>query len=154
MRSPYGFAAASLVAALLASCGGTGRAPAGDDPNRGSDTPEFPGAPSEIIFREQLPFCGEETLEQGGGGRNEKARRCLAEALRKGHAAELVSTSPTVEGDPITTIYRVRRDGDVVLFVDDSEDAFAARPGWSAVTCRELEPVRLAPHGCGAAKPL
>ncbi|MHB8890700.1 MAG: hypothetical protein ACYC65_01490 [Candidatus Limnocylindrales bacterium] len=87
--------------------------------------------------RAPLPACGVENAGQGGPW-NEDGRACFWAAYRGHTPAEFVSTRPTTEGDPITTIYRVLPDGSVEIFIDSTQDRFAGVRGWERLTCRTL----------------
>jgi hypothetical protein len=95
--------------------------------------------PDWVVNRNPLPSCGEERLDQGGA-RDVAARTCLLEAFQEGRAAELISTGPTVEGDPITRYIRVHENGVVELFIDASRDRFGSGR-WERVRCEALVPV-------------
>jgi hypothetical protein len=99
-----------------------------------------PPTPDWVTRRTELPDCGAEQIAQGGLPDRE-ARACLLDAWRESRAAELVSERPSVEGDPITTIYRVHPDGSVDLFVDSTRDRFGSGE-WERLTCLGLRPVR------------
>ncbi|HZL32989.1 MAG TPA: hypothetical protein VFC81_03305, partial [Verrucomicrobiae bacterium] len=50
-----------------------------------------------------------------------------------------VSTSLTTEGDPITSIYRVRDGGQVEIFIDSTHDRYAGLgPRWQQFECPTL----------------
>ena len=65
------------------------------------------------------------------------ARECFWQAYRAQRPAEFVSTRPTTEGDPITTIYRVLGAGRVEIFIDSTQDRFSAG-GWQRLDCTRL----------------
>lgn len=92
--------------------------------------------PSEVAFRKPLPSCGSEVLTRDGGF-NVDGRRCLWDAHEAGRPAEFVSTERSVEGDPVTYIYRVLGPGQVVVFVDTTRDRYGSR-GWEKYTGRAL----------------
>jgi hypothetical protein len=94
------------------------------------------GVPSLVRDRSPLPSCGEETGTQSGS-RNPEARRCFWDAYLAGRPAELISTRPTVEGDPITSIYRILPAGSIEVFVDQRRDRYS-RGGWYRLGCLDL----------------
>jgi hypothetical protein len=98
-----------------------------------------PALPDWIVNRQPLPSCGEEVLEQGQAG-DVEMRTCLLEAYRDGRPAELISTFPTIEGDPITQYIRVHENGVVEIFVDATRDRFGSG-AWERMVCDELTPV-------------
>lgn len=138
-------AAAVLLAAVVgvwSVAGGSSREKTRDRVGHAAD---FPKAPPKVRDREAFPLCGREVLTNERGTQirhNLKARRCLAEAHHEGRPAEFVSTAYTIEGAPITEIYRVRSDRRVERFTDESQNPYAGRPsvyapqpGWSVQTC-------------------
>lgn len=113
---------ATLAAAALTGCG------------------LFAGpAPAWVVDRQPLPSCGEEVLGQGDAG-DAEARSCLLEAFREGRGAELVSTRPTIEGDPVTRYVRVHPNGVVEIFVDATRDRFGSGE-WERLRCERLVPI-------------
>lgn len=96
------------------------------------------GTPTEVVDRSTLPACGYETTSQTDGF-NDDGRRCFWDAYVHGQPAEFISTRPSVEGDPITTIYRMLGSGHVEIFVDSTKDRYGG--GWSKLTCATLDPV-------------
>ncbi|WP_166846048.1 hypothetical protein [Isoptericola sp. BMS4] len=93
-----------------------------------------------FVLRERLPSCG--VVEHGvrGGGIPDDARACLDDAW--GSGAELTVTTPTVEGDPTTTYYRVGGGG-LEIFRDTTADTYGAG-AWRRKTCpgADLEDAR------------
>jgi hypothetical protein len=115
-------AAALLVAVIASGCG------------------LLPSAPPDwVVNRNPLPSCGEETLEQGEL-EDVGARTCLLQAFQEGRAAELISQSVTIEGDPITRYVRVHENGVVEVFVDATRDRFGSGE-WERLRCEALVPV-------------
>ncbi len=96
--------------------------------------------PAEVSGRTELPSCPEERREQGDPP-NAEGRQCLLTAFEEGRPAEFVSTRPTIEGDPITTIYRVWPSAElpVEIFQDATRDRYGSG-AWSYVGCEALEP--------------
>jgi hypothetical protein len=66
-------------------------------------------------------------------------RECFLDAYGTGDAAEMISTGPTVEGAPVTTIIRHLPDGTIEVFYDATADPFATQQ-WSRVECTTLTP--------------
>ncbi|MEV4344690.1 DUF4362 domain-containing protein [Actinoplanes sp. NPDC049596] len=67
--------------------------------------------------------CGTFTLDQGEQLAQD-AGLCLLGAARKGQIARLQVSSPTVEGDPIITVFATRPDGSVEVVEDTRQDAY------------------------------
>jgi len=92
--------------------------------------------------RASLASCGEVTLEQGERlkleGRSEF--ECLRAAFTSGSGAELKVQSPTVEGDPVTSYYRVTPAGTTEVYVDSTQDGFSDQK-WSFADCKQPESV-------------
>ena len=83
-----------------------------------------------------LPACGVENAGQMGPW-NEAGRACFWKAYLEHQPSEFVSTRPTAEGDPITTIYRVLPDGSVEVFIDSTQDKWGSGR-WEHLSCRTL----------------
>lgn len=118
-----------LVVLLASACSSLG----------GPSAPTVPNAPAEVANRSRLPFCGyESTLNHGDF--NIGARRCLWDAYLAAEPAEFITTQPTVEGDPITSIYRVLGNRQVEVFVDITHDMAGPNPSprWIRLDCRTL----------------
>jgi hypothetical protein len=61
---------------------------------------------------------------------------CLQDAAgQQGNGAELALTVTTVEGDPITTYFRVKPGGEYEIFTDNTQDAFRGDPAWTYDVC-------------------
>jgi hypothetical protein len=98
----------------------------------------FVNAPAAVRERAPLPACGVETIRASSDADNNvEGRRCLWSAYQEHRPAEFVTTRPTVEGDPITYIYRVLPDGEVEVFVDSTRDAWSAKT-WLRLACPQL----------------
>ena len=126
-----------LAAVALGACDTF--APLPDPP----DATQFVNAPLAVRERSPLPACGVETASEGGGV-NVEGRRCLWSAYQEYRPAEFISNQLTVEGDPITWIYRVGADGDVEVFLDSTKDAWSAKT-WIRLGCPGLSLVEGAP---------
>ncbi|MFD6134501.1 hypothetical protein [Isoptericola sp. NPDC060257] len=88
-------------------------------------------ARSQFVLREQRTSCGEVEHGVQGGGIPADARDCLDAAWESG--AELTVMTPTTEGDPTFTYYRVWGGG-LEIFHDTSGDTYG--PGtWSRSVC-------------------
>lgn len=120
-----------------------------------------PPTPDWVLNRTELPACGAEEVAADRLP-NREARECLIDAWRESRPAELISERPTVEGDPVTTIYRVLPDGSVEMFVDMTRDRYGSGE-WERLVCSGLRPVRegdgldeswiFVEEGCGTAEP-
>lgn len=95
--------------------------------------------PDWIVNRLPLASCGVETIEANGLPLDVDARSCLLDAFQDGAGAELISTRPTDEGDPVTRYYRVHENGTVELFVDATRDRFGSQR-WMRYRCDRLVP--------------
>lgn len=105
--------------------------------------PSLPSvAPAAVANRTVLPPCGVERATTQQGPWNEAARECFWQAYRAQRPAEFVSTRLTTEGDPITSIYRVVAGGAVQVFIDSTQDRFAADRGWQRLDCSTLATVQ------------
>ena len=103
--------AVALVFVVAAGCGG-GKGGGGLSDSAGA--------------RRRMPSCGTFTATEDALTAEEKAvRQCFLAAFRDGTQKEVTVTAPSMEGDPIVTIYRVLGPGDLELFVDASADKFA-----------------------------
>jgi hypothetical protein len=52
------------------------------------------------------------------------AAQCIVDAVAAGNRGRMTVTRPTTEGDPITTVYGVDKDGSVVVSTDTTQDRF------------------------------
>ena len=64
-------------------------------------------------------------------------RTCFIDAVSNGLRAEFVSVFSTIEGDPITEIYRTDETGSVTVLVDSTRDRFGSGR-WESAVCSEL----------------
>lgn len=99
-------------------------------------TPAMAHQPAAVANRAPLTVCGVENAGQRGPW-NEAGRACFWKAYLDHQPAEFVSTRPTTEGDPITTIYRVLPDGSVEVFIDSTQDKWGSGR-WEHLSCRSL----------------
>ena len=73
-----------------------------------------------------MPSCGAYDASVGELATEQRViRDCFLAAFGAGREAEIIITARSMEGDPVTTIYRVLGPNDVELFVDASADRFA-----------------------------
>jgi hypothetical protein len=138
---------------LLAGCGGPGptASPAGSptgaagSPVAGTSEPTqvaFAGAPGSVALRDSLPLCGVEQSAGPGNAPDAALRRCFLEAYLAGRSAELVSRLTTIEGAPLTVIYRTRPGEPIEVFWDNTQDPLGSR-AWETYGCaglHEIEP--------------
>ncbi|WP_097321093.1 DUF4362 domain-containing protein [Paractinoplanes atraurantiacus] len=83
---------------------------------------ESEAAPPEVLEKAAAVVeCGTFELDQGEQ-LSQEAGLCLLGAAQKGQIARLEVTVPTVEGDPITTVYATRPDGSVEVVEDNRQD--------------------------------
>lgn len=115
---------------FLAGCGLLDRI----EPNDGAV--RFDNAPAVVRDRIALPSCGEERV-RGGADANVAGRRCLWSAYQERRPAEFVSTLWSIEGDPITWIYRILPGGAVEVFIDSTQDTWSAKT-WIRLACPGL----------------
>lgn len=101
-----------------------------------------PGDRAYLAWRERTPFrsCGEQFLAPFLNGAALNYADCLRDAVSEGRTAEAAVSFGTVEGDPITTYLRVRKNGSVEVFTDSTQDKFGSGV-WERRTCRSLEQV-------------
>lgn len=121
------------VVVAVAACGGDEPAsPRSPDPTQVA----FPDAPLLVQGRPILPACGEETIGVGVSG-DPAARDCLWAAYEAQRPAELVTHMTSIEGDPVTYVYRVLPGGSVEVFVDQTQDLYSTG-GWLRLACPGL----------------
>ncbi|MEA2827912.1 MAG: hypothetical protein QOG43_2351 [Actinomycetota bacterium] len=76
--------------------------------------------------RRRMPSCGSYTATESPlPAQDEAVRQCFLNAAGDGTQMEVTVTVESMEGDPITTIYRVLGPDDLELFVDASADKFS-----------------------------
>jgi hypothetical protein len=129
------------VLLLVSACGG-------DD--------EETRLPREVAERAELASCGRYQNRNEPPGDDQRAKnRCLLGAWEAGRQAELVVVQASVEGDPITTHFRVLGAGDLQLLVDPTQDRYG-RQRWYEQRCTTLTETAgfLQPDSCGNEKPL
>ena|GEM_PF-4735964 len=105
-----------LALVLLAGCGSKGGGGGGGS-----------GLSDSAEGRRRMPSCGTYNAGDGELAPADRAvRDCFLAAFGAGEQKEVTITATSIEGDPITTIYRVLGPDDLELFVDASTDKFAA----------------------------
>jgi hypothetical protein len=126
----------------------TGCSPSPDPPTDGPSLPNsaarlqappIAGAPPDVAGRGALPPCGQEVITQYSGF-DTQGRLCFWAAYLGGRPAEFISTRPTIEGDPATSVYRISGPGHVEVFIDSTRDKFGSRT-WTRLICRTLSPI-------------
>jgi hypothetical protein len=110
----------------------------------GPSDQSFVNAPAAVRERSALPACGAETVHDARTEANVDGRQCLWAAYQNHQAAEFITTQWTIEGDPLTWIYRVLPGGAVEVFIDSTQDAWSAKT-WLHLACRELALIDGAP---------
>ncbi len=131
---------ACLGIGLMAACGGpTPTAPPTAAPSQPIATAPSLGenAPASVRDRPLLPPCGLERALRLDGPWNELARECFRTAYEQNQPAEFISTRLTIEGDPITYVYRILGFQRFEIFVDSTRDRFGAQ-AWTRLDCRSL----------------
>lgn len=94
-------------------------------------------SPAGVVARGTLPWCGFEEVTLAGATSNPEGRSCFWDAYSHQLPAEFVSYQTTVEGDPITFIFRALPGGQAEVFVDQTQDRYSAG-GWLRLTCPGL----------------
>lgn len=112
----------SLVVVALSGC--TTAAPTPESP----DVIAVDAPPEAFSTRAPLESCGIIELEQG-----ESIPQQAIDCMKETAAAELAVTSPTTEGDPIVTYYRVDARG-LEIWTDSTRDQWS-NSGWTLETC-------------------
>lgn len=85
-----------------------------------------------------MPPCGLERAIRFDGSWNELARECFWTAYQRKQPAEFISTRLTIEGDPITYVYRILADGHLEIFIDSTRDRFGVQT-WTKFDCRSFD---------------
>jgi hypothetical protein len=94
-------------------------------------------APVVVASRTLLPSCGVENATRQDGPWNEPGRTCFWGAYQAQRQAEFATTRLSIEGDPITSIYRILGAGRVEVFIDQTQDHWSAG-GWLRLDCSAL----------------
>ena len=100
-------------------------------------------APAAVRDRPTLPGCGSETVRAPADA-NIDGRNCLWASYVDKRPAEFVTTQWTIEGDPITSVYRILPDGAIEVFIDSTHDAWSSK-SWLHLACHELALIDGAP---------
>jgi hypothetical protein len=119
--------------------------------------------PQAVKARAVLPPCGTEIqrVETGLGpaiGPDQAMRACLLSAYQAGKPVEFISHRPSIEGNYITTIYRVLGPGEIEVLIDSTRDPFGAGR-WEQSQCAGLSlaadgSLELELEGCSEALPV
>ena len=174
MRIGRAAAVMAVMAVVVLGCGSDGRSsrsPGPDGTAAGETSPSAPGpavwlpqwadarTPEAVVNRRPLPFCGveEAPVPLPGEYTDATIRNCFWAAKLDGREAEFASVQPTMEGDKIAAIYRLRLDGGVDLMLDSTQDRFGGG-GWTITTCERLVEEAgdrlFGVDGCGEGQPL
>lgn len=175
MRAGRTAAAMAVIAVLLLGCESGARpsgSPGPDGTGADETSPSAPAGPAvwlpewadartpeEVVNRRPLPFCGveEAPVPLPGEYTDATVRNCFWAAKLDGREAELVSVQPTMEGDRIAAIYRLRPDGRVDVLLDSTQDRFGGG-GWTITTCdrliEEAGDRLFGVDGCGEGRPI
>jgi hypothetical protein len=94
-----------------------------------------PNTPPQIAERAALRFCG---VEQGPPI-DRAIRACFLDAVRAERDIEFARIEPTIEGDPIATVFGFEPGGGFSMAVDSTQDAYGF-PGWSVSFCTRILP--------------
>ncbi|MGK2888078.1 MAG: hypothetical protein ACSLE8_25460 [Rhodococcus sp. (in: high G+C Gram-positive bacteria)] len=106
----------------------------------GSSGVDLGSAPASVKRLDGAAWCGMEQRQQDVVAEtvlDEAARWCFLDRHRAGQAAVFVEEFPTIEGDPIVTVWRTSDGGSLEVHVDSSRDTYGAG-GWSRQICRSL----------------
>lgn len=97
---------------------------------------DMDGVPAPLDDLDDRRFCGSDVRDQPPVELS-SAARCFLDH----HIAELdavyVTTSPTTEGDPITSVYVTGQDGAVTMFTDTTRDTYGT-DGWYRSDARRV----------------
>lgn len=99
----------------------------------GANLAEFPG---DLADPRLSDLCGTATVTFDSDTDGlDSIVACLSAAAESGDGASAVFTAPTVEGDPIVSLWLVD-DENATIFIDNSRDAFAGDPFvWTRLDC-------------------
>ncbi|WP_432498781.1 hypothetical protein [Kineococcus auxinigenes] len=106
--------------------------------------------PQAFTDREPYPRCPPVTVAQGQASEQVSGQQttaapweaCLLSAHAQRDGAEVRVTSPTTEGDPITTYYRrAPGGGGVEVFIDATADSFGSGE-WEHLQCADVAALR------------
>jgi hypothetical protein len=94
-----------------------------------------PNVAPEIAERAGHRFCGVEH----GPPIDRAIRACFVNEVTAGREIEFARIEPTIEGDPIATVFGFEPEGGFSTAVDSTQDRFGA-PGWSVFFCTRIVP--------------
>lgn len=97
---------------------------------------DLAGTPGPVLDLDERTFCGSDVRVHGVPDVG-VAQRCFLDHHIAESDAVYVTTSPTTEGDPITSVYVTGRNGSVTLFSDTTRDEFG-NGGWWRSDARRL----------------
>jgi hypothetical protein len=115
------------------------RTPAAGTPER-SVRPAATAAPSASVTTgvpADEESCGTERIDNGGQGRDARARECLWRAYQGGHPATFVTTRASIDSAPTTYTFRVTGRGPIAIAIDALDPNGAPRP--ARYTCATME---------------
>lgn len=121
---------------------------------------DLDAAPASVRSLQGAVWCG---MEQRQGELtaetvlDDEARRCFLDRHRAAQSAVFVEEVPTIEGDPIVTVWQTSDDGSLEVHIDPSRDSYGAGR-WSRQPCLGLtmtfpdrpEPVPASYFGCSS----
>lgn len=82
-----------------------------------------------------LPYLPDYAVEVCGWAEDHAAVSCFEEAQDGGRGAEIFFRYGTIEGDTIFAIGRLSPEGEIVLYSDHSDDAYAGPQPFRSQTC-------------------
>lgn len=93
-------------------------------------------APEDALTLGDARYCGLDSVgfDPLASGNDPIARTCFTFGAQTAVPSLLVQVQPTVEGDPIVSVFRAKATGEVVVYSDSSQDAFGSG-GWTTRTC-------------------
>jgi hypothetical protein len=92
-------------------------------------------APANVFGTDEQVVCGAEILthtDYANGHFNEIVRRCFIDSHLAGVPAAFASSQPTIEGDPIVTVWTSSIDDGVRGWLDSTRDAYGSG-GWQQI---------------------
>lgn len=97
-------------------------------------------APDDVRTVGDATFCGfdDVSLNSEPIGGDPISRACFTSRAARGDAAVHVRRSPTAEGDPIITVFKVAADGLITVHNDSSQDSYGSG-GWTTASCGQIE---------------
>ncbi|MEU5726104.1 DUF4362 domain-containing protein [Micromonospora sp. NPDC047738] len=101
--------------------------------DRGTNPSPPPVGASAAVTSAAAVDCGSHEVGQSEG-LPDAAITCFLDAVEARRPARLAETRPTIEGDPIRTVYVADADGAVQVTIDNRQDRFGSR-GITRQTC-------------------